>query len=224
VTTRLFDGVLLDWSGTLVNDPKTHDRVRWALRELDRPAPDEQIKQILYRLRRAAELPEVREARRDYDCSAERHRAGQMLMFHRAGLDAQLAEQLYGFDAQPANRPLFPDVLDVLRALRARGVRLVVLSDIHLDVRILMTHHGVGDLVDDYVLSCEHGRQKPDPDLFRIALAALGTLAERSLMVGDLPDKDGAATAIGITTLILPRALAHPERPRLGPLRALFDL
>ncbi|WP_091643497.1 HAD family hydrolase [Micromonospora pallida] len=141
-----------------------------------------------------------------------------MLWYAAAGLDAELAEQLYDFDAHAPNRPLYPDVLDVLRRLRAARIRLVVLSDIHLDLRPLLAYHGAADLLDGYVLSCEHGLQKPDPRLFLIGLRTLGTTPQRTLMVGDLATNDGGATEVGITTLILPRVLARPDRPRLDHL------
>jgi putative hydrolase of the HAD superfamily len=62
----------------------------------------------------------------------------------------------------------------------------VVLSDIHLDLRPLLAHHGAADLLDGYVLSREHGLQKPDPRLFLIGLQMSGTTPQRTLMVGDL--------------------------------------
>nr|MDT0659689.1 HAD family hydrolase [Micromonospora sp. DSM 115978] len=216
-----YDGVLLDWSGTLVVDPQPADRLRWALRRLGRTPDDGTVLGLLHRLKRAALAPQVAEALRDHACDADRHRFGELFWYDRAGLDADLAAELYGFDGDPMNRPLFPDVLDVLTRLRAAGLRTVVVSDTHLDLRPLLGFHGAGDLIDGYVLSFEHGRQKPEPDLFWAALRELRARPERTLMVGDRPGKDGGATAIGITTLILPHRLAHRNRPRLTPLLAL---
>lgn len=218
---RLFDGVLLDWSGTLVHDPEPADRVRWALQIVNRPSPDAVVTALVDRLDQASQRPEVVEALHDQDCSPQRHRSGELLWYAAAGLDAELAEQLYDFDAYAENRPLYPDVLDVLRRLRTCGLRLVVLSDIHLDLRPLLAQHGAADLIDGYALSCEHGVQKPDPRLFLVGLGMLGTTPQRTLMVGDLATKDGGAAEVGITALILPRDQAHPDRPRLGALDRL---
>jgi FMN phosphatase YigB (HAD superfamily) len=44
---------------------------------------------------------------------------------------------------------------------------------------------GLGALVDLYVLSFEHGVQKPERSLFQIALDALGPNPPQVLMVGD---------------------------------------
>jgi len=82
---------------------------------------------------------------------------------------------------------------------------------------------GWGDLIDGYALSFEEGVEKPDPRLFGVALSRLGTRAERTLMVGDLAAKDGGAADIGITTLILPRQSAHPDRARLDPVLRIVN-
>ena len=65
-------------------------------------------------------------------------------------------------------------------------------------------HYGLGQFIDSYTLSFEHGIQKPNPRLFEFALEQLGVTAAESLMVGDRPNRDGGAVAVGITTLILP--------------------
>jgi FMN phosphatase YigB (HAD superfamily) len=62
------------------------------------------------------------------------------------------------------------------------------------------------------VLSFEHGIQKPDPQMFTIALDALDIEAGDALMVGDRVSHDGGAASIGIPTLILPAQ--HAMQPR----------
>jgi len=53
-------------------------------------------------------------------------------------------------------------------------------------------------------LSFELRVAKPDPSIFRAALDRLGLPADQVLMVGDRCAYDGAATAVGITTLLVP--------------------
>ena len=98
----------------------------------------------------------------------------------------------------------YPDTLPVLRALAALGVRTAVLSNVGIDVRPMLRRTGIAGLVDAVVLSGEHGVVKPDPALFQVALTAVGSPAERTLMVGDNWRDDGAAAGLGIRTLILP--------------------
>ncbi len=150
----------------------------------------------------------------DEDTSAARHRAANMLWFEKAGLDDALAEALYAFDDDADNRPLYPDAIPTLSALQALGVKVGVVSDIHLDLRLLLAQQGAAQFVDAYVLSFEHNCQKPDPRMFATALQLLDVAAPRTLMVGDRAAHDGGAADIGIATLILPPPPAVVGRPR----------
>ncbi len=127
-----------------------------------------------------------------------------MLMFERAGLDSDLAEALYRLDFDPANHPLYPGVLATMEAIKAKSVKVAVVSDVHFDLRSELTNQGLGDLIDPYVLSFEHGFQKPDPRMFTTALDLLRTKPNEALMVGDRITHDGGAVSVGIATLILP--------------------
>jgi HAD superfamily hydrolase (TIGR01549 family) len=131
-----------------------------------------------------------------------------MLWFDRAGLDEELAAALYAFDHEIDNRPLYPDAAETLAALHRDGVKIAVVSDIHLDLRAMLDAQGLGHFIDAYVLSFEHGCQKPEPRMFLTALDLVGVDADRPLMVGDRATHDGGAATVGITTLILPPAPA----------------
>jgi FMN phosphatase YigB (HAD superfamily) len=207
-----FDAVLLDWRGTLAVDPPHEWWIREALLRCGRPADPESVARAASALRREerrfAGSPEALTV----DCSATAHRLETLRLYRRSGLDADLADALYELDLEPASHPLFPDVLDVLTELRSLGLKTVVVSDIHFDLRPDLGFHGAGEHVDDYVLSFEHGVQKPDPAIFEIALDAAGTGAEGALMVGDRASRDGGAAAVGIRTLIYPPL--REARPR----------
>jgi putative hydrolase of the HAD superfamily len=98
----------------------------------------------------------------------------------------------------------YPDTASVLGRLKACGVRIGIVSDIHYHLAPHFQHYGLAEFVDSYTLSFEHGVQKPDPRLFEIALEQLGVTPAETLMVGDRASRDGGAAALGITTLILP--------------------
>lgn len=85
----------------------------------------------------------------------------------------------------------------MLRALHERGIGVAVVSNIGWDPRPVFRAHGLDPFVDAYVLSYEHGVQKPDPRLFSVACAALGADPRRTLMVGDSREADGGAAALG---------------------------
>jgi HAD superfamily hydrolase (TIGR01509 family) len=197
--------VLFDWRGTLVRDPDDAWWVRKALARLQRNASDAEVLQIVEDLRAAGELPEVVEARAEADCSAEKHRTATMLWYSEAGLDQALSETLYDFDFEPEAHPLYEDVPDTLRRLKTLEIGVAVVSDIHFDLRPEFALRGLAELVDHFVLSFEHGVQKPDPRIFMLALDALDIHPWEALMVGDRPRRDGGAVHAGIPTLLLPK-------------------
>jgi HAD superfamily hydrolase (TIGR01509 family) len=198
-----FRAVLFDWRGTLVADPPDEWWVQRALERTGRPASPEIVAGWCDALRAAARLPEVVVAMATMDCSAAEHRASSLAYFHRAGLDDEFAEHLYALDFEAESHPFYADVHATLQALRERGCRIGLLSDIHVDLRPEFVAAGLDEYIDAYVLSFEHGVQKPDPRIFAIALDALGVAAAETLMVGDRASHDGAAVAVGITTLLL---------------------
>jgi len=205
--------VLFDWRGTLVDDPPDDWWVGEALRRAGRDAGDAQITARCVALRTAAAHPEVVNGERTCDCSAAGHRAWMLDWFALAGFDDDLAATLYDLDFEAASHTFYPDVDATLRALAARGCRVVVLSDIHFDLRPEFAAAGFGDLVDAFVLSFEHGVQKPDRQVFELALDAAGVEPADALMVGDRASHDGGGVVVGIPTLLFPPGLpAHLPR------------
>jgi HAD superfamily hydrolase (TIGR01493 family) len=214
-------GVLFDWRGTLVADPPDE---WWITRAFERLARNQtEATAVVEALRAAAQLPEVAEHMHHLDCSAAQHRAATMLWFHTAGLDDELADVLYHLDFDPANHPFFPDVADTLRALRERSIATSVVSDIHFDVRPEFSAAGLHEFIDSYVLSFEHGVQKPDPEIFEIAADSVSLAPDELLMVGDRASHDGGAVAIGITTLLFPPFRSAIQPRNLGRVIALID-
>lgn len=207
-----YRAVLFDWRGTLVHIPEPAWHVTRALESIGRPVERDVVDGVVARIRTAAEAPEFIEAERHVDSSAELHRPISMRMFERAGLDDELADALYRVEWDKTSRPLYPDVPEVLAGVRALGVKIALVSDIHFDVRADCVEQGIDALIDAYVLSFEHGFQKPDRRMFQMALDALGVEAGEALMVGDWAATDGGAVSIGITTLILPRPIGPVPR------------
>ena len=72
-----------------------------------------------------------------------------------------------------------------------------------------------------YILSFEHGVQKPDSRIFILAREHLGVSASETLMVGNRPERDGGAVHAGIRTLLLP--LEGGLRRGLRSVLALLD-
>jgi len=197
-------GILFDWRGTLVRDPDDAWWVRSALSRLERSASETAVVEVVDRLRGASQSQIVIEAQKTADCSAEQHRTATMLWYSEANLDAALAGTLYSLDLDPIAHPYYEDVPETLRRIKAKGLSVAIVSDIHFDLRPEFALEGLDGLVDHFILSFEHGVQKPDPRIFTLALDVLGLGATEAIMIGDRPDRDGPAVQVGIPTLLLP--------------------
>jgi HAD superfamily hydrolase (TIGR01509 family) len=163
-----------------------------------------EVNALVERLPAAAEHPEVIAAHGTADCSPDLHRAAVLLELGLAGFDHDLALACHDRDGNPNASLPYPDTAEVLQRLKACGVRIGVISDIHYHLAPLFNYYCLGQFVDSYTLSFEHGIQKPNPRLFELALEQLGVTAAETLMVGDRANRDGGAAAAGLTTLILP--------------------
>jgi len=91
---------------------------------------------------------------------------------------------------------------DVLSALVRRGYRLGVVSNGFGNVAALCDEYGFSPflsvVVDSQILGCA----KPDPAIFRHALARLGADPARTAFVGDAIDRDiEPAKALGLHTV-----------------------
>jgi FMN phosphatase YigB (HAD superfamily) len=211
---------LFDWRGTLVVTISLSVWVEHALQRLGRDSSPDAVAGIKVALAAAVEHPDVQQTWNRVDESAEVHRETYARLFRVAGLDDDLGEVLYAIESDPAYNPFADDVPDTLKALNAAGVRVGIVSDIHFDVRPAFADAGLADLVDSFVLSFEHGVQKPDPRIFRVALDGLAVEPADTLMVGDRASHDGAAVELGIPTVLVPPLTATSHRRLSVVLRA----
>jgi len=192
--------VLLDFHATLVDQGDAHEwleaglaRSGVALGQAERAAITERLDDIWMHAR-------VIDPDSGRDHSAQAHAAVFREVMTGHAPDA-LVEALYAvmLDMWWA----YDDSAPLLEALRARGVRTAVLSNVGVDIRPVMARQGL--VTDAVILSCAVGAVKPQPEIFAAALAALDVPAEDALMVGDSWKDDAGAGALGIRTLILPR-------------------
>lgn len=117
----------------------------------------------------------------------------------------------------------------VLRTLRARGLRLALLSNAATPEYTHATQQGsdIADLFDAVVYSYESGLVKPDPKIFQKVLEATGVDAEDALMVGDSLRNDfRGALGAGISQAVLfDRKGLHPDvYPHVASLEELLEL
>jgi putative hydrolase of the HAD superfamily len=119
----------------------------------------------------------------------------------------------------------YSDSAPFLRALRARGLRSVVVSnwDWSLHERLLQT--GLAELVDGAVASAEVGSAKPDGAIFAAALRIAGTAPGETWHVGDTPEADvDGARAAGIRPVLIARDTAPAAPAGVIAVRSLSEL
>jgi putative hydrolase of the HAD superfamily len=146
-----------------------------------------------------------------------------------ADFDAFFRELFESF-AEAAAWELFPDVRPTLAALKARGLRLGLVSN--FDGRLVSICNGLGiaDNFDVLVMSGRAGAAKPDPRIFEITLARLGVEAAETVHVGDSEREDvEGARAAGLRAILIQRAApadrdSHAVRPHVvRDLRQVID-
>ncbi|MFB9237155.1 HAD family hydrolase, partial [Plantactinospora siamensis] len=84
-----------------------------------------------------------------------------------------------------ADTRLRPEAVDVLRALRRRGLRTALVSDCTHELPALLPGLPIAPLLDAQILSVQFGRCKPDLALFLAACGRLGVEPADCLYVGD---------------------------------------
>ncbi|MER5427856.1 HAD-IA family hydrolase [Streptomyces sp. NPDC002588] len=224
--------VLFDFSGTLFRIESTESWLRAVLGEAGLTLPEAELTETARELETAGALPgganpvrvpdEMAQVWGVRDASSSSHRAAYTGLARQVPLpDPVLYDALYDRHMTPAAWAPYPDTLEVLSGLRERGVAVGVVSNIGWDLRPVFRQHGLDRFVDVYVLSYEHGVQKPDPRLFTVACEALGADPRETLMVGDDRRADGGAAALGCAVHFVDH-LPAAERP--AALRPVLEL
>ncbi|TDC25035.1 HAD family hydrolase [Streptomyces sp. 8K308] len=225
-------GVMFDFSGTLMRVEPAVSWLRAAAERTGTALPADRLGRYAAALEKAGALPggapprvvppELAALWRERDRHAAGHRALYTGLARLVPLpEPALYDALYDRHMEPAAWRPYPDSLEVLRGLAARGIGVAVVSNIGWDLRPVLRAHGLDGYVDTYALSFEHGVQKPDPRLFEAACRSLGLPPERVLMVGDSAHADAGAAAIGCAVRLVEH-LPADERP--SALRPVLDL
>ena len=116
-----------------------------------------------------------------------------------AAADGPCFDAIFSEYSRPDAWELVPGVWDALLAVRARGLRCAVVSNMDARLPRLLAALGLGQAFDALVLPSTCGLAKPDPQIFAFALARLGVQAEAALYVGDREtDCVAAARAAGL--------------------------
>ncbi|MCL2300116.1 MAG: HAD-IA family hydrolase [Firmicutes bacterium] len=107
-----------------------------------------------------------------------------------------------------------PEILDTLRALKARGDRLCLVSNADTIDALPWTATPLAPLFDHAVFSCDVHLQKPDPEIYLLAARRMGARPEACVFVGDGGSNELAgAKAVGMRTV---QARHFLQRDALG--------
>lgn len=115
---------------------------------------------------------------------------------------AQISDR-YRKWAAGALSPL-PGAVELLEGLRGAGLSLALVTNVSPDVVAVWPGSPLASRLDHLAFSCEVGAVKPDPEIYRSALEALGAAPSEVLFVGDGSDHElQGACRVGIEGLLV---------------------
>lgn len=102
---------------------------------------------------------------------------------------------------------LFPETRDVLTELKARNLKLGVISNFDSRVYSVMRDLDILNFFQSITISSEAGFAKPSPEIFRTAAQSLNVEPHRIVLVGDsLHDDVIAGTRAGMAAVLIDRS------------------
>ena len=121
--------------------------------------------------------------------------------------------------AQVEDRTLFGGVAETLARLKARGLKLAVLSDTESPeprVRRRLAEMGIEAYFDAVVTSVDIGHVKPEPEAFEAALGRLGVEVAQAVFVGHDEDELLGAHRVGLVAVAYNAGDGVPADYHLG--------
>jgi putative hydrolase of the HAD superfamily len=123
----------------------------------------------------------------------------------------RLFDALYARFSDLSSYRLHPDAMPVLDRLAATDLVLGLISNFEEWLERLLEALEVQQYFDVTVISGVEGVEKPDPEIFRIALARAGVEPGEAVYVGDHPFFDvEAARKVGMVPVLVDRPGRHP--------------
>jgi putative hydrolase of the HAD superfamily len=121
----------------------------------------------------------------------------------RAGLAEACLERFLHHDTWH----LFPDALPVIKQLHAQGYRMGIISNWEDWLETVLIKREIASYFDPVVISGAVGYEKPDREIFELALERAGVAPTDAIHIGDNPEADVAgARAAGIIPVLLDRS------------------
>jgi HAD superfamily hydrolase (TIGR01662 family) len=119
---------------------------------------------------------------------------------------------------------MYDEVPQVLRTLRASGVKIGLISNSERCMASFQAHFELQGLVDTAITSVEHGYMKPHPSIFEAALRAIGAERQETVMVGDSLHHDvEGARRLGMRAVLVRRSGPDVDCPPDVPVISTLD-
>ena len=216
---RPYDLILFDLDGTLIETaPEIADAVNDTLRELGHaPASEQQITDWIGHGTSELLLQALAQAKQSA-VEAERQSSGFAAIEARFG---QHYLQRCGSRSQ-----LYPQVRQTLDALRAAGVRLVLMTNKETRyTEAVLQAHQLHAAFDRVVCGDTLAVKKPNPAGIHSCLEQFGVAPERALFVGDSSIDVATARNAGLAVWVLPYGynMGHPIEAS-APDRVIADI
>ncbi|HEY7499516.1 MAG TPA: HAD family hydrolase [Vicinamibacterales bacterium] len=121
---------------------------------------------------------------------------------------------------------LYEEVPDVLRELRASGIKIGLISNTQRSLTAFQTHFALEGLFEVAISSFDHGYMKPHPSIFESALRQVDARPHEAVMVGDSLAHDiEGARRLGMRAVLVSRSGRAEPRPDDVPMiRSLREL
>jgi putative hydrolase of the HAD superfamily len=118
----------------------------------------------------------------------------------------QFFAEVYDYFTQAEAWQVFDDVVPTLQGLRARGVRLAIISNFDSRLEKIVAATGLAEYFDAVYFSTGCGAAKPDARIFEFALRQQNIAAHEAWHIGDALREDvEGAQAVGIKAWLIDR-------------------
>jgi HAD superfamily hydrolase (TIGR01493 family) len=200
-----FDAVLFDNGGTLTHRSSPVAMVRTLAARCGVRISEEEAARYWRRSREHSRTL-MAEKRLNRNLSRAHHREAYVAGYAPfEEIAPGLAELMYDeWKTSPLTMVPYPDTPAMLKAFSGAGLPIAIVSNTGWSIQAGYAATGLDAFIGTFVLSCDLGIAKPDPELFVIACDRLGVPPERTLMVGNNRVADSGAICVGCHCLILP--------------------
>ncbi|MCI3946391.1 phosphoglycolate phosphatase [Pseudomonas syringae] len=199
--------VVFDWNGTLIDD------LDLAVFAVNRCAEQLGVAPIT-----------AEQYRAEFDFPIAGFYAAIGFDLDRVPFPTIVQHYLEHFDANVAQCPLQPGVIDFLDAARRAGIGVSILSASHCDVLVETLHaKGLYDCFE-HVVGLSHNQATSKTAEAVVLQKTLGTPASRTLFVGDTLHDFDVARAVGWSPVLVSTGHQNSERLRLSGAPLFSDL